>query len=154
MSPSRIIFFCPLYFGIAHVHHFYEFTLPQPHPPLVPALLRSFKQFGYTTVFGGLATFIFLRTGSVWAVILIHSFCNWAGLPRVWGKVEGSAIIGPVGKEGGRRGKEDKDLVQVADGELGIQWTLAYYFLLFAGAAAFYKGLWPLTESRRALTKL
>ena len=117
----------------------------------MPALLRSLIQFGYTTVFGWFATFVFLRTGSVWAVILAHSFCNWAGLPRVWGKVERSAIIGPVGKEGRQRGKEDEDPVQVANGELGILWTVAYYVLLFAGAGAFYKELWPLTESNRAL---
>lgn len=154
MPPSHIIFLCPLYFGIAHVHHFYEFTLTHPHTPLVPALLRSLIQFGYTTVFGWFATFVFLRTGSLWAVVLAHSFCNWAGLPRVWGKVEGSAIIGPVGKEGGQRGKEDEDPIQVADGKLGIQWTVAYYALLFFGAGAFYQCLWPLTESRRALVKI
>ena len=154
MPPSQIIFLCPLYFGIAHVHHFYEFTLTHPHTPLLPALLRSLIQFGYTTVFGWFATFVFLRTGSVWAVVLAHSFCNWAGLPRVWGKVEGSAIIGPVGKEGRQRGKEDEDPIQVADGKLGILWTVAYYALLFFGAGAFYRCLWPLTESRRALVQI
>ena len=153
MSPSNIVYICPLYFGIAHVHHFYEFTLTHPYTPLVPAILRSVIQFGYTTVFGWFATFVFIRTGSVWTVVLAHSFCNWAGLPRVWGKVEGSAIIGPVGKEGKQRGKEDGDPVQVANGELGILWTVAYYLLLVAGAAAFYIGLWPLTESKQALAK-
>ncbi|KAL8787870.1 MAG: hypothetical protein Q9195_007563 [Heterodermia aff. obscurata] len=154
MSPSQIIFLCPLYFGIAHIHHFYEFTLTHPHTLLVPALVRSLIQFGYTTVFGWFAAFVFVRTGSVWAAVLVHSFCNWAGLPRVWGKVEGSAIIGPVGKEERQRGKEDEDPVQVADGKLGIMWTVAYYVLLFLGAGAFCKCLWRLTESRRALLKI
>ena len=119
----------------------------------MPALLRSLIQFSYTTVFGWFATFLFLRTGSVWAAMLTHSFCNWAGLPRVWGKVEGSAIIGPVGKESRLRGKEDEDPVKVGNGKLGISWTVAYYLLLVAGAGAFYVGLWPLTESKRALAK-
>jgi len=151
MPPSRIVFVTPLYFGIAHIHHFYEFVLTHPHTPLVPALLRSLIQFGYTTIFGWYATFVFLRTGSVYAVILAHSFCNWAGLPRVWGRIEGGAIIGPVGREKRERGKEDKDNVQVAGGRLGIHWTVAYYVLLVAGMVGFYRGLWPLTESRRAL---
>ena len=73
------------------------------------------------------------------------------GLPRVWGKVEGGAIIGPVGKERPGRRKEDEDNVQVAGGHLGVQWTVAYYLLLVAGMVGFYKGLWPLTESKRAL---
>ena len=154
MSPSKIILFCPLYFGIAHVHHFYEFTLTHPHTSLVPALLRSLIQFGFTTVFGWFATFIFIRTGSLWAVILTHSFCNWAGLPRVWGKVEASAMIGPVGKESRPRGKEDEDPVQVANGELNIMWTISYYVLLLAGAVAFRQALWPLTESKIALAKV
>ena len=154
MSPLKTILVCPLYFGIAHVHHFYEFTLTHPHTPLVPALLRSLIQFGYTTVFGWFAAFVFIRTGSLWAVILTHTFCNWAGLPRVWGKVEGSAIIGPVGKESRQRRKENEDPVQVANGELSVLWTVAYYVLLFAGAATFYQVLWPLTESNRALAKV
>lgn len=153
MAPSRIVFVTPLYFGIAHIHHFYEFVLTHPHTPLVPALLRSLIQFGYTTIFGWYATFVFLRTGSVYAVILAHSFCNWAGLPRVWGRIEGSAIIGPVGKEKRERSKEDEDNVQVAGGRLGIHWTLAYYVLLVAGVVGFHRGLWPLTESRKALAK-
>ena len=151
LSTPRVIFLTPLYFGIAHIHHFYEFVLTHPHTPLVPALLRSLIQFGYTTIFGWYATFVFLRTGSLYAVILAHSFCNWAGLPRVWGRVEGAAVIGPVGSERRERGKEDKDPVQVAGGQLGVQWTVAYYLLLVAGMIGFYQGLWPFTESRSPL---
>ena len=84
-------------------------------------------------------------------MILTHSFCNWAGLPRVWGRVEGGAIIGPVGKERRERRKEDEDVVQVAGGHLGVRWTVAYYLLLVAGIVGFCKGLWPLTESQRPL---
>lgn len=58
-----------------------------------------------------------------------------------------------MGKEKQERGKEDKDKVQVAGGRLGIHWTVAYYVLLVAGMVGFYRGLWPLTESRRALAK-
>ncbi|RMD40279.1 hypothetical protein DV735_g4856, partial [Chaetothyriales sp. CBS 134920] len=59
IPPSRVVLLTPLYFAVAHVHHFYEFTLTHPHTPFSGALLRSAFQFGYTTVFGWLATFIY-----------------------------------------------------------------------------------------------
>jgi hypothetical protein len=58
--------------------------------------------------------------------------------------------IGPPSlgrKDDPKRGKS----VQVADGRLGVAWTLAYYIILVAGAVAFYNGFWMLTESPRAL---
>ncbi|MCJ1227057.1 hypothetical protein MMC12_003712 [Toensbergia leucococca] len=152
LSPIRIIFLTPLYFGIAHIHHFYEYTLTHPHTPLVPALLRSLIQFAYTTVFGWYATFVFLRTGSLPAVVLAHSFCNWCGLPRLWGRVEAGALIGPP--EVAVRRKDDgkgEGSLRVADGRLGIGWTVAYYLVLVFGAFAFYHNLWALTESKRPL---
>ncbi|EPS26120.1 hypothetical protein POX_c04502 [Penicillium oxalicum] len=150
ISPGRIVFLSPLYFGIAHVHHFYEFRLTHPDTPGLAALLRSLFQFGYTTVFGWYATFVYLRTGSLVAVILAHSFCNWCGLPRLWGRVEAGEPLGPP-----LRGKEDEDGnghgVTVGDGQLSIGWTVAYYALLVIGALAFAWLLWPLTESYNAL---
>lgn len=151
-SPGRIVFLAPLYFGIAHVHHFYEFGLTHPDTPAIAALLRSLFQFGYTTIFGWYATFVYLRTGSLLSVVLIHSFCNWCGLPRFWGRVEAVETISPPMT----RGKEDSDDdvkigVTGNSGELGIGWTVAYYVLLVAGAVGFAQGLWPLTESYHAL---
>lgn len=40
----------------------------------------------------------------------------------------------------------------VAEGELGVGWTVTYYILLVGGAWGFYKLLWVLTESESALT--
>ncbi|KAJ5397325.1 hypothetical protein N7509_005438 [Penicillium cosmopolitanum] len=147
ISPGRVVFIAPLYFGIAHVHHFYEFRLTHPDTSVLASLLRSLFQFGYTTIFGWYATFIYLRTGSLIAVILVHSFCNWCGLPRFWGRVEAGESFGvPINT----RGKEDSDGNYVAeddDGQLGIGWTIAYYLLLVLGAVSFAQCLWPLTES-------
>lgn len=149
VSPGRIVFIAPLYFGIAHVHHFYEFRLTHLDTPVLAALLRSVFQFGYTTIFGWYATFLYLRTGSLVAVILVHSFCNWCGLPRVWGRVEAGEPMGPPVT----RGKEDEEetTAKVGDGQLSIGWTIAYYLLLVAGALTFAQCLWPLTESYYAL---
>lgn len=160
ISPTKIVFLTPLYFGIAHIHHFYEFTLTHPHTSLLPALLRSLFQFSYTTLFGWYASFLYLRTGSLVTVILVHSFCNWCGLPRFWGRVEAGEVIGaqplPPTEGATGRGKEDDVSVNSVQGnlesrELGIVWTVAYYLLLFAGAYGFTRGLWTLTESSNAL---
>jgi prenyl protein peptidase len=149
MSPGRIVFISPLHFGIAHVHHFYEFRLTHPDTAVTVAIFRSLFQFAYTTLFGWFAAFVYLRTGSLPAVILIHSFCNWCGLPRLWGRVEAGVPIGPPLV----RAKDDTEgsQFQVADGRLDISWTVAYYVLLVAGAVGFYYLLWPLTESSLAL---
>ncbi|EIT83184.1 hypothetical protein BDV35DRAFT_363351 [Aspergillus flavus] len=148
VSPGRIVFTAPLYFGIAHVHHFYEFRLTHPDTSVLAALLRSVFQFGYTTIFGWYATFIYLRTGSLLAVILAHAFCNWCGLPRLWGRVEAGVPLGPPLV----KGKNDTDRGPVyAYNQLGIGWTIAYYAILVGGATSFYYTLWPLTESSSAL---
>jgi prenyl protein peptidase len=153
VQPSKIVVLTPLYFGIAHVHHFYEFTLTHPHTPLLPAILRTVFQFGFTTVFGWFAAFIYVRTGSLLICIIIHSFCNLLGLPRFWGRLKRREEhpLSPVAI----RGKDDTDVVQARGkgGDLGLQWTMAYYVLLLTGVYLFYAGLWPLTVSSQALVK-
>lgn len=161
IEPIKIVFLTPLYFGIAHVHHFYEYTLTHPRTPVSPALLRSLFQFGYTTLFGWYAAFLYLRAGSIVTVILVHSFCNWSGLPRVWGRVEAGEPLGPPvpGSVGapGRKGKDDAhdahDEQVPGRGQQapGVTSTVAYYLLLFAGAYGFTVGLWTLTESSNTL---
>ena len=151
IPPSKIVFLTPLYFGIAHVHHCYEFMLTHPHAPVVQVVFRTLFQLTYTTLFGWFAAWIYLRTGSVYACIIIHTFCNWVGLPRFWGRVQrreeyalSTAAI---------RGKDDLDVVhlQGQNGKLKLRWTVAYYVLLLTGAYLFYQGFWPLTVSEAAL---
>ncbi|KAK2749427.1 hypothetical protein FQN57_006361 [Myotisia sp. PD_48] len=146
MSPTKVVFLTPLYFGIAHINHFYEFKLVHPYTPYGAAIVRSIFQFSYTTVFGWYATFLYLRTGSLPAVILAHSFCNYCGLPRLWGRVERNTPI----ESTLLRGKEDEELAPPHP-TLGHAWTVAYYLVLVAGAVLFSYQLWPLTESPKAL---
>jgi prenyl protein peptidase len=118
--------------------------------------MRSVFQLAYTTLFGAYATFLYLRTGSLLAVVLVHAFCNWMGLPRFWGRVGAiEPLVGPDnGEDQSRKRDEDKATgvnVRVADGELSIAWTVAYYVILVAGAVGFWKELWALTESSSAL---
>lgn len=161
VSARRIVFFGPLVFGLAHVHHFYDFRVGHPHDPVLHLLLRSLFQFAFTTVFGGYATFVYLRSGSVLAPFLVHAFCNAMSLPQVWGRVRPASadedergrpqqrLAVPVEDPGqvpgrGRRGSR-------AAREPSILWTVAYYTLLVSGAILFYRNLWTLTESQNAL---
>jgi prenyl protein peptidase len=152
ISSSKIVFLTPLYFGIAHVHHLYEFKLTHPHTPWLPAILRSTIQFGYTTVFGWFASFLYLRTGSIYAGVLIHSFCNWGGLPRFWGRPHRRAEFTKTPVVPRRKYDGEMPHLKMEPHEVGNAWVVAYYVLLVVGAYAFYRGLWPLTESTQALT--
>lgn len=135
MSLTQTIFLSPLIFGLAHVHHFYEFRLAHPRVPLVAAVARSVLQLAYTSLFGGYATFLFLRSGSLLAIVLVHAFCNSMGLPRFWGSVNPYwHARGPYNHADGRK------------------WTIVYYVLLFAGAVSWWKCLLPLTDSSATLT--
>ncbi|CAI6082079.1 unnamed protein product [Clonostachys chloroleuca] len=133
---SSTVFLSPLVFGVAHVHHFYEFRVTHPGVPLVAAIARSVLQFSYTYLFGIYATFIFLRTGSLLAVILVHSFCNVMGLPRVWGLIEPYWL--PEGTNNG-----------TVKAHTGV-----YYLLLFGGMFSWWQGLYALTSSSVALADL
>lgn len=148
-STTTIVFLTPIIFGLAHVHHFYEFRISHPHTPIIQAVLRSLLQFTYTTLFGGYATFLFLRTGSLLSVILVHTFCNWIGFPRFWGKVSaGETVLGPDYGEGGNG--SDK-FIQGQSEFMDLVWTVSYYSLLVAGAVCWWKSLWSWTESESAL---
>lgn len=40
-------------------------------------------QLSYTTLFGSFASYLFLRTGSIWPPITAHMFCNVMGIPQL-----------------------------------------------------------------------
>ena len=108
VSLGRVILLTPLYFAIAHAHHVYERVATHGLPHLRSACVVAAVQLGYTTIFGWLANFLLIQTGSIWPPFVVHAFCNAMGLPRVHGKVGNSSIH-----------------------------TAVYYGLLLAGAVAF-----------------
>lgn len=180
VDPVRIIFTTPLVFGLAHIHHLVEYLnarTPQnrrfpPAAAWASGVIRSLFQFTYTSLFGFFAAFVFLRTGSVWAPILAHAFCNWMGVPRFWGmlrpahssvekitpdvtqcKRDDDADV-KVRVGSGLMEKQDEDgrnLARAQFRSFALAWTVAYYALLVVGAWGFYKLLWLLTESNNAL---
>lgn len=87
---GRVILLTPLYFAIAHAHHVYERVATHGRAHLGPALIVALVQLGYTSIFGWLANFLLVKTGSIWPPVAVHAFCNAMGLPRVHGKVGGS----------------------------------------------------------------
>lgn len=165
-ESSEIVFKTPLIFGLAHLHHLHEHIVKHQKPErsylatamtpsvLLSGLVQITFQFAYTSLFGIFTTFLYLRTGNVYACILVHSFCNYMGFPRVWGRL-GRAASEEVSRSVDSTSDTD-DTASMHQNEsveqsLGIGWTIAYYALLFGGAYAFYKLLWPLTESSYAL---
>lgn len=187
VSPVRIVFTTPLIFGMAHLHHLsanLRTHTPPGHksPPLaiwLQCIAVSLFQFAYTSLFGFFAAFALLRTGNLYAVVLVHSFCNWMGVPQFWGRIGQFAPhpvnITPDVAQGKRDESPDaavrvgnslmQDEAEGAEGEkarvlreaqmgpqdLGVAWTVVYYVLLVAGAYGFYVLLFPWTESANAL---
>lgn len=185
-SPMRIVFVTPLVFGLAHLHHLFAFLQSrtpsdQRFPPLgvwIHGIVASVFQFAYTSLFGFFAAFVFLRVGNLWAVIVAHCFCNWMGVPRLWGRVgqyhtprqmqplrstasekreDGASVASAgMGEPNGDANSEPAAVQTVSPAEenLGIVWSVAYYLLIFVGAYGFYKLLYPLTASVNALAKI
>jgi prenyl protein peptidase len=117
--------------------------------PLFVSVLRSLFQFTYTSLFGFFAAFVFVRTGNVYTCMLAHTFCNWMGLPRLYGCVGVEAGI-PIGPPDVDKKDDEQKSVPAYEGK-GVWWTAAYYIFLVAGAVGFYYQLFPLTESMHAL---
>jgi len=103
LGASAAVWATPLFFGAAHLHHAREMVVHQKVAPARAALIVA-VQFGYTTVFGWLATFLLLRTGHLAAPVTAHVFCNWMGLPDFAGaarhprrRLVGAAYVAGVG---------------------------------------------------------
>lgn len=85
-TEAKLVFTVPLFFGVAHTHHLFEkiFILNQD---VKFSIIQTIVQLTYTTIFGAMSTFFYLRTAHLPAVIAMHSMCNYFGLPnfvRVW----------------------------------------------------------------------
>ena len=74
------IILCPLFFGLAHLHHLAEWAR-NGGEPLTDVLVELVLQVGYTSVFGMFSAFLFVRSGHLLSPILAHSYCNILGLP-------------------------------------------------------------------------
>ena len=87
LSPAfgdyRAIMVCPVFFGLAHLHHLIEWYRVKDGITFSQACLSVLLQVGYTSVFGLFSAFIFVRTQHLTGIVLAHSLCNVMGLPPV-----------------------------------------------------------------------
>eukprot|EP00890_Picochlorum_soloecismus_P002119 jgi/Picsp_1/2908/NSC_01133-R1_caax prenyl protease 2-like len=79
-SPGTCIWASPFVFGLSHVHHivdmirFRGFSIAQ-------SVVAVSVQLGYTVMFGWFASYLFVQSGNVLAVVAAHSVCNLFGFP-------------------------------------------------------------------------
>jgi prenyl protein peptidase len=79
-SPAAAIVVSPVIFGAAHVHHVVGLVRARGATWTQAAATAAF-QFTFTTVFGVYVAHLFVRTGHLAAVIVVHTFCNAMGVP-------------------------------------------------------------------------
>lgn len=79
-----------LLFGIGHFHHIYSRL--KSGFDLKPAIIVSFFQFSYTTIFGIYSAYLFASTGHFIAPLLAHSFCNFMGVPDIQELLENDGL--------------------------------------------------------------
>jgi len=59
-----------VFFALAHAHHIY-------HSKPIEVIFILFQ----TTIFGALSAFLFVRTETIFASTISHTFCNFMGFP-------------------------------------------------------------------------
>lgn len=79
-GSSVSIILAPSFFGIAHFHHAFEKYYKEQYP-LGTVMISTLFQFSYTTLFGALSSWLFLRTGHLSSAVICHTFCNMMGFP-------------------------------------------------------------------------
>lgn len=81
ISVEYLIYRVPHLFGLAHVHHAYELYSVGLYS-FSQILFNTATQMCYTWLFGAFTNNLFLKSGAnLWSCIIIHSFCNYLGLP-------------------------------------------------------------------------
>ena len=79
----RAISVCPLFFGLAHMHHLIEWFRAKNGSSFSQACCTILLQVVYTSIFGLFAAFVFVRTQHLLGIVLSHSLCNMMGLPPI-----------------------------------------------------------------------
>lgn len=65
----------------AHLHHMIERL--RMGMDKKTAIIISFFQFFYTSIFGIYSAYLFMRTGHFVAPFIVHAFCNHMGFPDI-----------------------------------------------------------------------
>ncbi|KAI8928558.1 hypothetical protein BC831DRAFT_447722 [Entophlyctis helioformis] len=93
-SETQTVWRLPMFFGIAHLHHAWEMARDGglSRAAILRAAATTAFQFLYTSVFGWMATYYFIRTGSIFGPIASHMFCNIVGFPDLDVLFQGSRL--------------------------------------------------------------
>ena len=83
LGPVWTVFVCPLFFGVAHLHHAIE-HVRMGSMKLSQALLMTLLQATYTSIFGMFSGILLIRTGQIVSAIVAHSLCNFFGFPDIY----------------------------------------------------------------------
>lgn len=78
----NVALFTPAWFAIAHVHHLLE-KLFVAKMSLTSAVLSTVIQLSYTSIFGLIASYLYISTGNIFSPIVSHVMCNFFGLPDI-----------------------------------------------------------------------
>jgi prenyl protein peptidase len=78
-SSFHIILICPIFFGLAHIHHCIEEI--RNGTKISTAAIKTLIQITYTSIFGFIAALLFMRTGNFISPLIAHIICNFYGLP-------------------------------------------------------------------------
>ena len=81
VRPALAMTLAPLTFAAAHAHHAWQQW--RGGAALTRVLLSGTVTLAYTWVFGMIAWWLLLRTGSLAAAVAAHSLCNCLGVPNV-----------------------------------------------------------------------
>ena len=84
LGITYTIVLCPLFFGIAHVHHLVEWAR-RGDGSVLSACITVLVQVCYTSIYGMFSAFLLLRTGHLVSAIVTHAFCNTMGFPDFGG---------------------------------------------------------------------
>lgn len=133
LTWTKLLIEPSLYFGIAHIHHAIEMYRDDERSLLQIIIITVFQAI-YTTLFGTLSNYVYLRSGgNLWSCVIIHGMCNLLGFP---GGSDFSLYL------------QQKGSVQ-AQKTAGIYryWNCCYLLLLLVGLMLFTLCLVPLTFS-------
>lgn len=79
-SKLEVYLLPSIVFGFSHIHHGIHGYITGDLS-LMDSIYSSIFQFTYTFIFGIISTWYFLKTESIVCVIVLHSVCNYFGVP-------------------------------------------------------------------------
>lgn len=144
--PIHVTLLAPIFFGLAHVHHFLEKL--RNGVSVTTALLITTLQLSYTYIFGVIAGILFIRTGNITSPIVSHMICNYMGLPDL-SFMSPPLQLQSVQKADTSHGGESGIIVDYLVYVEVFMYRCRYVYLLLhvGGLVAFSCLLFPLTET-------